>query len=72
MDIEYTNEFLLGIMKKHIADYEKDIDNVVEVVIGGETIGDNRITTFRVITPNVHEIYENTETKTGDPIDLWS
>ena len=66
VDIEYTNKFLLDLIQKHIDDYQEDVDNIVEVVIGGETINDNRITTITIVAPNSHKIFESTEVKTGD------
>ena len=66
----YTNKFLLDIIEEHIGLYRDSLDDIVEVVVEGETIDNNRITTFRIVTPNNFELYENTQTKTGDPIEF--
>lgn len=68
MKINYTNEFLLDIMQEHIDNYREMADEIVEVVIEGETIDDQRVTTFRVVTNNELDIHEHSETRTGDPI----
>lgn len=68
MKINYTNEFLLDIMQEHIDNYREMADEIVEVVIEGETIDDQRVTTFRVVTNNGFDIHEHSETRTGDPI----
>lgn len=70
MELTYTNAILLDIIQEHTDVYRGMRDDIVEVVIEGQTIGDNRVTTFQVVTPNDFDIHEHSETRTGDPIKI--
>lgn len=69
VEIEYTNDMLLEIVKAHIEDYEEDIENVGFVVIDGQTIDDKRVVSITIGSQN-NGVEEDTVVKTGDKMKI--
>lgn len=69
MEIEYTNEMLLEVVKAHVEDYESRIDDVEFIVIDGQTIDDTRVVSITIGSKG-SGIDENTVVKTGDKMEI--
>lgn len=67
MEIEYTNEMLLEVLKAHIEDYEERMDDLEFIVIDGQTIDDTRVISITIGSKD-NGLGEDTVVKTGDKI----
>lgn len=69
MKIEYDNAMLLEIIKAHVEDYEKVLNDIHFIAIDGQTIDETRVVTFTIGSKSSGD-YEDTIVKTGDTIDI--
>lgn len=69
MKLEYDNAMLLEIIKAHVEDYEKNLENIDFIAIDGQTIDETRVVSFTIGSKS-NGNDEATLVKTGDTLNI--